>query len=281
MQTTTQNETATMLTSAVRWLLRPLIRILIEKGIGYPQLRELLKILYVEVAESTFALDDNRPTDSRIHILTGVHRKDIRRLRAPGQEKKDADGHTSTLSGAIVSRWASLPEYQDKNGQPRALPRTAMGGTPSFEALVTTVSKDVRPRAILDELQRQELVSLDDAGNIYLQASAFMPRANFDEQTFFMGRNVHDHLAACTHNLLSDGTPMLERSVYFSHLGEDSVQQLRAMAEDHARQLLQALNDQAQTFEKSDQGKPDAIHRIRFGCYWFHAQRSNERDNMP
>jgi len=270
-----------MLTSAVRWLLRPVVHILIEKGIGYPQLRELLKKLYVEVAEGTFGLDDKPSTDSRIHILTGIHRKDIRRLRTPEQEKDDTAAHTSTLSAAIVSRWVDLPEYQDKNGQPRCLPRTAADDTPSFEALVTAVSKDVRPRAILDELQRQGVVSLNDAANICLQKSAFVPRANFDEQAFFMGRNVHDHLAACTHNLLSDDKPMLERSVYFSHLSKDSVQQLRTLAENHAGKLLQTINEQALTLQKSDEGKADAIHRIRFGCYWFQAQRTNDRDNMP
>ncbi len=281
MQTTTQNETAKTLVSAVTWLLRPLVRLLIEKGIGYPQLRELLKKLYVEVADESFGLDGKPPSDSRIHILTGVHRKDVRRLRAPEHDNEDTAAQASTLGAAIVSRWMGLPEYRDEKGQPRCLPRTAPADSPSFDALVTAVSKDVRPRAILDELQRQGVVSINDNGEICLQQSAFVPGADFGEQVFFMGRNVHDHLAACTHNLLSPDNPMLERSVYFARLSEDSVQRLRTIAEDRAGELLRTINEQALALQKSDEGKPDAVHRIRFGCYWYQARRTDNRNNTP
>ena len=275
MQTTTQNEAAATLTSAVAWLLRPLVRVLIEKGIGFPQLRDLLKQIYVEVAEESFGLDGKPPTDSRIHILTGVHRKDVRRLRAPEQAGGSA-ARASTLGAAIVSRWMGLPEYRDEQGQPRCLPRSAPAGEPSFDGLVASVSKDVRPRAILDELQRQNVVTVDGSGNICLQQSAFVPGADFGEQVFFMGRNVHDHLAACAHNLLTDGAPMLERSLYFAHLSPASVRQLRERAEQGAEQLLGTLNEQALALQKSDEGRADAVHRIRFGCYWYQAQRADK-----
>ncbi|NOQ89402.1 MAG: hypothetical protein GQ549_00480, partial [Gammaproteobacteria bacterium] len=62
-------------------LCKPLIRLLIEKGITFPQFRELMKELYVEVADEQFSLDEKKPSDSRIFVLTGIHRKDIKRIR--------------------------------------------------------------------------------------------------------------------------------------------------------------------------------------------------------
>lgn len=278
MSATLPDEGQAPLLKAVAWLCRPLVRLLIEKGIGYPQLRDLLKRLYVEVADASFRLDGKPPTDSRIHILTGLHRKDIRRLRSGEAGDADTAARTSTLGAAIVSRWLGLPDYRDADGRPRCLPRSSDAGSPAFDTLVAEVSKDVRPRAILDELLRQGVVTLDDSGAICLQQSAFVPAADFGEQAFFMGRNVHDHLASCVHNLLSPDAPMLERSVYFAHLSEDSVQRLRELAEERAEALLTTLNEHGLALQKADAGKPDAVHRIRFGCYWYQARRANDED---
>ncbi len=279
MQTTTQDETPAALIRAVVWLCRPLVRLLIEKGIGYPQLRDLLKRLYVDVAEESFSLPDKPLTDSRIYILTGVHRKDIKRLRGAGEE--DLAAQASTLGAAIVSRWMGLPDYRDASGQPRCLPRTADNDQACFDRLVADVSKDVRPRAILDELLRQGVASVNEAGKVCLQQSAFVPTADFGEQVFFMGRNVHDHLAACTHNLLTPDTPMLERSVYFARLSDESVCQLRDLAEHRAAELLSAINEEALALQKRDENNPEADQRIRFGCYWFQAQRMKNKGNTP
>ena len=75
------NKTQVALVKAVVMLCRPLIRLLIEKGITFPLFRELMKELYVEVADKEFSLDDKKPSDSRVFVLTGVHRKDIKRIR--------------------------------------------------------------------------------------------------------------------------------------------------------------------------------------------------------
>lgn len=75
------NKTQVALVKAVKMLCRPLVRLLIEKGITFPQFRELMKELYVEVANDRFSLDGKKPSDSRVFVLTGVHRKDIKRIR--------------------------------------------------------------------------------------------------------------------------------------------------------------------------------------------------------
>ena len=50
-------------------------------GSFWPAVVALLKQVYVEVATDSFALGGKPPTDSRVSMLTGVHRKDVRTLR--------------------------------------------------------------------------------------------------------------------------------------------------------------------------------------------------------
>ena len=59
----------------------PLVKLLLHRGIGYPLLAEALKSVFVGVAESEFPLAGKAETDSRISLLTGIHRRDVKRLR--------------------------------------------------------------------------------------------------------------------------------------------------------------------------------------------------------
>ena len=68
------------LLQALQKLLRPLIRLLLAQGVTFPMLASQLKAVYVQVAKEEFKLTDKRQTDSRISLLTGVHRKDVKRL---------------------------------------------------------------------------------------------------------------------------------------------------------------------------------------------------------
>ena len=58
-------------------------RALIAKGVTAPDFYRVVKQTFVEVAEADFALDGERPTDSRISMLTGVHRRDVKAFRDP------------------------------------------------------------------------------------------------------------------------------------------------------------------------------------------------------
>jgi len=278
MATEEYNQASSALLQAVKCLCRPLLSLLIAKGITYPQLREMLKALYVEVAEEDFAEGDKVSTDSRLYILTGVHRKDIRRLRQSGDQAAEPTTQVATLGGAIVSRWLGLTEYQDEKGEPRKLTRNGEHDQPGFDQLVTSVSKDVRPRAILDEWLRLGVVSVDDSGAVCLNRKAFVPTADFSQQAFFLGRNLRDHLAACSHNMQQQGKPMFERSVYYSSLSSQSVQQLRELAQREGMALLQKLNQQALQLQQQDEGRASASARMRFGCYWYDENRPHKEE---
>ena len=254
------------LTTAITRLLRPLLRVLIAQGITLPVLIRLLKELYVEVAEASFPLSGRAQTDSRINLLTGVHRKDVRALRGRDREK-DRPSPVVSRNAQMISIWAGAPDYLDGRGRPRALPRT--GARPSFESLVETISKDIRPRVVLDEWSRQGLIRVDDKDLIHLNNAAFVPREDFDDLAYYFGRNLRDHIAASGHNLLGNTPPMLERAVYYEKLTPQSIAELAAYTRKLAMQTLVTVNKKAFDLARRDNGAPDASHRMTFGAYFF------------
>ena len=272
------NKTQIALIKAVSMLCKPLIQLLIEKGVTFPQFRELIKELYVEVADTHFSLDDKKPSDSRIFVLTGVHRKDIKRIRQQDKEQDSTISSSASLSGEIVARWISMPEYMDENGNPRPLLKNKKSSESEFDQLVSSVNKDVRPKVILEEWLRLNIVHMED-DYVVLNQSAFVTNKEFNDMAYYLGHNVHDHIASCVNNILEYNEPMLERSVYYASLTEDSVNKLRTISNKKSNELLQHLNKQAIKFYDADKDKDDANHRMRLGIYWYQTQHDTNKES--
>ncbi len=256
---------------AAERVLLPLVRLLLDNGIGLPTAVEQLKAAYVKVADREFRISGRPQSDSRVSILTGVHRKDVRRLRRK-PVADDAPPRSVSLGGQIIVRWIGRQEYLDSRGRPRALPRLRRdGGARSFEALAESVSKDVGPRAMLDELLRLGIVEISRRDCVKLIKAAFVPREGYEEKAFYLAKNVHDHLAAAVDNLRDDAPPHLERSVHYVELSEQSVAQLRRLAERVGMHGLNRINRVAQALKQADTKHQRGGHRMTFGTYFFSA----------
>jgi hypothetical protein len=274
------------LQAAVRMLLRPLVHLLLSRQLTFPILTRLLKDLYVEVASEEFAIKGKRLTDSRINLLTGIHRKDVRRLRDDREDREDRKDRKEpapdsrpksiSLGAQIVARWTDQPEFQDEHGRPGALPRRPTPGESSFDDLVSSVSRDIRPRSVLDEWQRLGVVHLDDRDRVVLNSDAFIPSRSFDEKAHSLGHTLHDHIAAGAHNLMDNEPPLVERSVFYSGLSDASVAELLALSEERGMEALHAVNRRAMELQERDRDRKGALHRMRLGIYTFRARRGDK-----
>jgi len=265
------------LQAAVRMLLRPLVHLLLSRQITFPILTNLLKDLYVEVASDEFEIAGKRQTDSRINLLTGIHRKDVRRLREESAAPTPEDRPRSvTLGAQIVARWTDRPEFLDDDGKPRPLPRKSTAGELSFDDLVSQVSRDIRPRSILDEWQRLGVATVDDRDHVVLNGDAFIPSKSFEEKAHSLGHTLHDHIAAGAHNLMDGEPPMMERSVFYAGLTDESVQELLNLGEERGMEALHAVNRRAMELQERDNDKPGAKHRMRLGIFSFRARRGDK-----
>ncbi len=271
------------LVSAVKRVLRPLVGLLLDHGLTYTWLSGILKGIFVEVAEREFRLPGKHQTDSRITLLTGVHRKDVRRLRREPVE--DETPPASVYLGAqLAALWISDDRFLDKDGNPRPLCRRRKGDEPSFEELVTSVSKDIRPRAILDEWLRLGAVAIDDRDRVVLEAGAFVPSKGFEEKAYYFGRNLHDHMAAARHNVQGGEPPFLERSVYYDELSPASAEILAQLSEQEGMRLLKILNRRARQLQDRDRGSKHSTQRMNFGVYFYHSDElpdESGRDTKP
>ncbi|MDO9714050.1 DUF6502 family protein [Paracraurococcus lichenis] len=260
-----------MLLGPLARLLRPLVRLLIRSGVTFPVLTDLLRSLYVDVARHDLLPDPKARTDSRISLMTGVHRKELRRQRAPETPPAPA---VITLNTQIIARWLGSPDTTDREGRPLPLPRA--GDAPSFDALVEAVTRDVRPRAVFDDWLSQGIVALEQDDRVHLRAAAFLPREGSEAQLFYFARNLHDHTAAATANVLAAGLPpFLDRSLHYDRLGLDAAVKLEIEARQAAQRMLLELNRTALALSEADDqeaAKAEGVRptrRVNLGVYLF------------
>ncbi|MEQ3710826.1 MAG: DUF6502 family protein [Tateyamaria sp.] len=262
----------------LRGLLRPLVRTMIARGLTAPVIYALLKRVYVEVAQESFGLDGTPPTDSRIAMLTGVHRKDIRTIHAETDDGTSEARRKSALLATIIGQWMSHPDFTDASGASRPLPRASDDGE-SFETLVRSISKDVRPRTVLDELERGGLVTAKD-DLLHLNAEAIVGTATASDKEAFFGANVGDHLAAATENLLADTPPFFERSVFYNQMTPKAVDDIEDSARAQAQAMLEELNRQSSAAHRRDKGKSGPRQRYRLGVYFYREDADTGTDTQ-
>lgn len=260
-----------LLESAAK-ILKPLVRLWITHGVTYQMASELLKRVYVDTAREHFVDEDASGT--RLSLLTGINRKEIKRLSQDDEVQISADGITSFAS-AVHDLWATSRRYRDRDGEPRALVRRSTGRELSFDNLVKSVTTDHRPSALLSELTRLGMVEIIPANDalgerIRLTPSTFLPRRTVIDRILQVTGTMQDQNAAAVANALSDEPIFLERYVAADALSEESAQILHKHAKTMWKKVHEDMVTQAIDCETLDAKNSAQLNtRIRVGMYFY------------
>lgn len=261
---------STLVLNSTLHLLRPAVRLMLRHGVTYSAFSQALKRVFLQGAQEELTAKGMPQTDSAISVLSGVHRRDVRnltRLATPD----DAPESFAGLASQVVARWLCDDDYLDADLAPRPIPRS--GDAPSFDALVHAVSQDVRPRAVLDDLQRLGLVE-DNDGQVRLLTQGFVPKLGFAEMAEQLQNNVQDHLSAACQNLDSGGE-FLEQAVFVDEITAESALHLHKASAQAWKVAFQSVMRQAQKrFDHDAKSAPpeQRTHRARMGMYYFSTQ---------
>lgn len=149
---------------AILLVLRPITRALLRAGIGYREFSEIAKTAFVETATKDYGLR-GRPTNiSRVAVMTGLTRKEVRRIRNKSDAQEETVVLKTTPVSQILHRWYTDDEFLDESGQPRPLRFEGDGVT--FTTLVRKYGGDVPPGAMRTELKRIDALSIEDDGSL-------------------------------------------------------------------------------------------------------------------
>lgn len=260
----------TLLNRAILTVLKPLVRMLLRNNIPYGAFSELARRAYVEVASNDFTVEGRKQSNSRVATITGLSRKEVKRIQEMPDEGDDQLIEKYNRAARVVYGWVHDDKYQEQLGQSKVL--TFDGEAPSFSALVKTYSGDVPPRAILDELERVGVVTMDEAQNIRLVSRAYIPKAGINEKISYVGSDVSALLNTMDRNIYQpELSPFFQRKVYYDNLPDEVVEDLQSMIAKKSQELLEQVD---QTMAQHDRdanpnAKGTGKNAIGVGIYYF------------
>ena len=98
---------------AVKRILLALCRGFIKRGVTLPVVVNILKETIVQAAIDQ-SENDKGLTNSRISLITGVHRKDVSAIKGAGNPKIPP----KSLNARVIAQWMGNPKFLEVDGSP-------------------------------------------------------------------------------------------------------------------------------------------------------------------
>jgi hypothetical protein len=269
-----------IVTASLRWL-RPIARWLLKSGVTWKEFAELARAVFVSVAAEEFGLR-GRPTNvSRIALLTGMTRREVRRYResqveTPAEDVRAEDdlNHASR----VLAGWHLDSEFIDELGQPRALDAKGEGAT--FEQLVRRYAGDIPATALIKELVRSSSIERTTDGRYRALRRFYMPRAMDGRAVERAGAVIADLAATVEHNLTRDAAqpPRFEGRAQNRHIDRRQLPAFRAFMEREGEAFLERCDEWLSAHEaQQDEGTPVATLRLGVGVFAIQEQMVGEQ----
>ncbi len=274
-----QEEQQKKILGALQLVLRPIIKILLRYGIGFSEFAETVKTAYVDVGSSDFGIR-GRPTNiSRVAVMTGLTRKEVRRLRTKIEEGLDPPAVKTTPITEILHRWHSEKDYLDSEGRPAPLPFSGDGRT--FSSLVRRFGGDVPPGAMRTELKRVGAISESGDGELTLQDRLFAPDDLTEKLQTGLVHTAYPLLATICNNTDSQtkDSRLPQYTAFSEFIPGSELPRLRRICRDRLRELSQSFDDlfigheaEADGLKSESKEKPVAV-----GLFYFEERDENAK----
>lgn len=252
-------------------VLRPIARILLRFGIGFREFAEISKTAFVEVASSDFGIR-GRPTNiSRVAVMTGLTRKEVKRIRdkiASGEEKLSV--RTTPLC-EVLHKWHAEEDFLDKAGRPKRL--SFAGADKSFSDLVRKFGGDIPPGAMRTELKRVGAIREDEQGNLYVIRRSVTPSGQHDNLIAALAHSAYPLLSTIAHNVHTDDSAerWAQFTAFTQSVKSSDVPRVRRITYDRLVDLTESFDDLFIAYESLKELDADADDRntLAVGVFYF------------
>ena len=254
-----------------RELLRPLARILLRAGMTYAEFEELSKSTFVDVASGEYGKHGRPANVSRVAIITGMSRREVRRYRDRlAEELKtgsvQGDARYWSPASRVLSGWHQDADFTDGEGRPLSLPLE--GASASFESLLKRYCGDIPRGAMASELERVGAVVIESERARVLTRN-YVSSDQSAEVLEMVGTFLRDFTSTLDFNLQvgAGENPWFQRLVYNSRLKPTALKLFKRLVARDGQAWLEELDTWLSAHEVADDG--DDPVRAGMGIYYF------------
>ena len=269
------------LVQATADMIRPAVERLLQIGVPFGVLQLSLRELFVRVAEAKLGLPGRRQTDSQIALVTGINRKEVKRIRATRAPRRGPRSFSINQATSLVSRWMNDPETTDGRGRPLPLPYRAESG-PSFMKIARKLTGDLAPRVLLDELARSGAVEIREDDVVVLRGNAYVPKV-VEGGLQILGEDSAELADTILRNVFAeDGERLLQRKVFYDNLGSAAADRIRKQMRREGERFLRRIDRLLSRYDRDRNPKAPAGERMyaALGVYFFESPHEAKREQV-
>jgi hypothetical protein len=254
------------LSQAVTAILKPLTRVLLRNGISYGVFAELARKAFVDVAFEDFTVAGRKQTISRVAALTGLTRKEVKRLVELDEAGDSGTHQRFNRAIRVISGWTEDKRFTDARHRPRVL---ALDGPDSFADLVKDYSGDMPHMAMLSVLEEAGTVERSN-DKVKLVKRAYVPAGDPIEKIGILGADSAELINTIDHNLTSAEDDLrYQRKVSYPSVTGGATAKFQQLASRKSQSLLEELNNWLSKHEDDQSGDQDQRKKVSLGIYYF------------
>lgn len=232
------NQIQETLVNAVLRILRPLVRVLLRNGMAYGSFSELSRRAFVEVAYEDFTPKGKKQTISRVSALTGLTRKEVKRLVETPLSDASKSEQRYNRATRVVSGWINDKRFSNEAGGEVLF---LDDRKPSFNELVKAYSGDVPTKAMLSTLESAGTVKVE-GDQVILLRHAYIPGNDAVDKLHILGTDVAEMISTINHNLVHDADLRFQRKASSLAIKIEDIPAFRDLMRKKSQHLLEELD---------------------------------------
>src|SRR6516162_11508385 len=264
---------------ALERLLDPIVLLLLKSGITWREFADLAKVKFVQVATKEFGIR-GRPTNaSRVAILTGIDRRDVRKLRLASAERPTFELGFMSKPTQVLDGWFHDPNFRTASGQPRDL--HVSEGEDSFAALVRRCVPGIPHVAMIKELRAVGAIEELPDGRLRVLKRNYIPRELTDNQIRLWGSVLQDVGTTLEHNLMRTESepPRFERRALNLSVDPRARREFEAFLAVEGQAFLERVDEWLASHQAEGAGSaPIEGIRVGVGVYEILAEKMSSKD---
>ncbi len=247
------------------------MRTLLRNGMAYGEFDQIARKCYADVAFEHFAPAGKKQTVSNVAIITGLNRKEVKRMLELDASQSHSESRQYNRSIRVIGGWINDPDFLRLDGLPKDL---AYDGDCSFSSLVRRYSGDIPVAAMQKALTKSGNICMTDGNQVRLLKHAYLPSDDPVEHINILGADTAQLIDTINHNITAPAENLrFQRKASNHQVSKDAVPVIKRFLARKGQAFLEEV-DHYLTEHEAKNGDT-----IELGiCLFYHQSPPEKQD---
>ena len=252
-------------------ILMALVRTLLRNGMAYGEFDQIARKSFVDVAYRDFTPSGKKQTVSNVAILTGLNRKEVKKLSELDLEQSPRDDKQYNRVVRVLGGWINDPRFLRKDGNPRDLEQE---GENSFSELVKLYSGDMPVAAMQKVLLNSANIKFTDDNKVRLLSHAYLPSDDPVEKLAILGNDASQLVDTIDFNLTAAEEALrFQRKASNPKVAIESIPEIKQFL----RRKGQAFLEEVDLYLSQHETEDDSSAEVSVSVF-YHESKDEDQD---